>query len=219
MTKKADGIGRRIAHYRKALGFSNAKELAEKIGNPKISHAVISNIESGRRIDPSISEVIEIAKGLGISPLFLLAPVMRPTASIDLANTSAQISQTSSEEFLSWFMFESSDLTRRDSIQFDLYKTFRNTQLLLREQKRCQRIRDRRREQGLSSDEIDVKTDKAWIQYQDDLHDWYNLRATLSNNPLADISWVDDTLVDEIDVDFHPSKYPWLNQGPMRSAE
>lgn len=219
MTKKAEGIGRRIAHYRKALGFSNAKDLAEKIDNPKISHAVISNIESGRRSDPSISEVVEIARGLGISPLFLLAPVMRPSASIDLANTSAQITQTSSEEFLRWFMLESSELTRHDSVQLDLYKTFRNTQLLLRMQKRCQRIRDRRKEQGLSNDEIDVKRDKAWIEYQDDLHDWYNLRATLNNNPFADISWVDDTLLDEIDVDFHPSKYPWLVHGPMRSAE
>lgn len=219
MIKKADSIGRRIAHYRKVLGFSNAKDLAEKIGNPKISHAVISNIESGRRSDPSISEVIEIARGLGISPLFLLAPVMRPTASVDLANTNAQISETSSEEFIRWFMFESSDLTRRDSIQLDLYKTFQNTQLLMREQKRCQRIRARRKEQGLNKDEVDTKTDKAWILYQDDLYDWYNLRSTLSNNPLADISWVDDTLINEIDVDFHPSNYPWLNQGPMRSSE
>jgi transcriptional regulator with XRE-family HTH domain len=212
MSEKNNGLGRRIALYRKNLGFSNTKDLADRINNPKITHAVISNIESGRRSDPAVSEVIEIARGLGISPVFLLAPLFNPAGKIDLPNISDELSNVSAAEFLRWFSLERSALTGKDPEQFDLYKALRNAQLLQRIQQRCQRIRTGFSASGVDISQIDKKSDKSWIMYQDDLHDWYNLRYVLMNNPFADTTWVDDSLLDEIDLEFSPSNYPWLSK-------
>ncbi|MEN6459966.1 MAG: helix-turn-helix transcriptional regulator [Syntrophomonas sp.] len=56
-------LGEQIREIRSALGWSQFR-LAEKAG---ISQSVISDIESGRRNNPSIKTLWKIAKALGVS--------------------------------------------------------------------------------------------------------------------------------------------------------
>lgn len=206
MTKSEETLGRRIAKYRKLMGFSNTKELAEIINNPNISHAVISNIESGRRSDPAVSEILEISRGLGISPLFLLAPVLRPKALIDLPNVTEEMSEITSEDFLKWTLLEPSPLYRKESGQIALYRTLSYTRSLLSIQKQCER--SRRQVEILDRGEnkhLEVRN-QAWEIYQLDLHIWFDYRSILQNDPLAELDWLDDSLLGDIDLDFEPSQ-------------
>lgn len=103
MTDSPPGIGKRIASYRKYMGVGTAKDLADKIGNPKITAAVIQNIESGRKVDLSVAQLLDIAHGLGVSPIFLLAPVGRPLDKVDLANVSEDVAQLTTLQLDEWF--------------------------------------------------------------------------------------------------------------------
>jgi transcriptional regulator with XRE-family HTH domain len=217
MTEKLETIGRRIARYRKMMGFSNTKELAEQIANPRISHAVISNIESGRRNDPSVSEVIEIARGLGISPIFLLVSALDPVAKVDLPNVSNEMTQTSSDEFLKWFLLDSSRLMRRETNQVELYQTFRNIQQLVTTQRICQESREKVHALSNQIGSPRVLQEQAKERYQGDLQQWYFLKMGLSNGRLADLSWLDESLTEDIDLSFKPSQHYWDSQASNHS--
>lgn len=208
MTKPADNIGRRIAMYRKMFGYKNTFELADAIDNPRISHAVIANIESGRRADPFVSEVVEIARGLGISPMFLLTPALMPTAEVDLANLSEETEGISSEEFIRWFMMDNSTLIKRELPQINLYQAFKNVHLLFKLQKASQQSRDKLHELSNAVPANRNLYDQAWELYQTDLHDWYNLLMALTNVPFLDLSWTDHSLVQDIDLNFQPAESP-----------
>ena len=213
-------ICRRIADYRKLCGFRNTLELANHIGNPKITHTVISNIESGRRNDPSISEVVEIARGLGVSPLLLLVPVFNPKEKVDLPNVGAELSEASSEEFLRWLTFEQSILFRREQTQLDLYQALKSVQ-------RLSRLQDaiHSQQKKLNNLPHEVKSRRLLLEqettlYQDYLHSWYELRMSLRNVPGIDLSWTDESLVEELDIDYRPTDIPlasggtgWPNRG------
>src|SRR4051812_10846504 len=62
-----DGLGRRLARYRKRLGFDSTRVLAARTGG-RVSEAVLQNIESGRKPDLSVAQLLEISRALGISP-------------------------------------------------------------------------------------------------------------------------------------------------------
>ena len=69
MTYIADStpsIGKRIADYRKFGKIGTAADLAARIPNPKVTASVIQNIESGRKADLSVSQLLDIAMGLGV---------------------------------------------------------------------------------------------------------------------------------------------------------
>jgi len=102
MTAQENGLGKRIAYYRKKLGIATARELAMKIDNPKITEAVIQNIESGRKPDPALSQILDIALGIGISPMFLITQFDRPFERIDLANVSQKLGAMTNEELDAW---------------------------------------------------------------------------------------------------------------------
>lgn len=96
------GIGRRIAKYRRLCGFETAKQLADSIPNDKLTASVIQNIESGRKADLSVSQLLDIARGIGISPLFLLTPVGLPFDRIDLAGVGDDVANMTVREFDDW---------------------------------------------------------------------------------------------------------------------
>lgn len=95
-------IGQRIARYRKFVGIKTAKELAERIDNPKITVTVIQNIESGRKAELSVSQLLDISRGLGISPIFLLAPIGKPFEDVDIPEVGQSIAKMKVHEFESW---------------------------------------------------------------------------------------------------------------------
>ena len=105
MTYIADStpsIGKRIADYRKSRKIGTAADLAARIPNPKVTASVIQNIESGRKADLSVSQLLDIAMGLGVSPLVLLVPVGSPFQEVDLPGVGDDVSSLTVHEFDEW---------------------------------------------------------------------------------------------------------------------
>lgn len=88
--KPSDGIGSRIAQYRRIAGLS-ARELAEQAGR-NLTRGVIANIESGRKTDITVDQMLAIAAVLGVPPMSIALPVDSPMRYVDLTDGSAPIS-------------------------------------------------------------------------------------------------------------------------------
>lgn len=76
MTQISMGIGRRIRAFRKRDGLT-AQDLAEDSG---MSRSVIANIETGRREDITVGELMALSKALRVPPVAILFDVTRPFA-------------------------------------------------------------------------------------------------------------------------------------------
>lgn len=98
---EVSGLGRRLAGYRKRLGFDSARALAARTGG-RVSEAVLQNIESGRKADLLVSQLLEISRALGISPLLLLAPLETPLASLDIAGVGDELRSMTATQFDAW---------------------------------------------------------------------------------------------------------------------
>ncbi|MCG2623026.1 helix-turn-helix domain-containing protein [Arthrobacter sp. I2-34] len=83
MTQKVQGVGRRIAAFRKREGLS-AQELAEDTG---MSRSVIANIENGRRDDLTVTELLAISRALRVPPVAILFDVTKPMSPVPASNT------------------------------------------------------------------------------------------------------------------------------------
>lgn len=94
-------FGRRLARIRRWLGFGSTGALAAATDG-RVSQAVLQNIESGRKPDLSVAQLLEISRALGISPLLLLAPLETPTATLDLAGLGEQLTSMTAIEFDEW---------------------------------------------------------------------------------------------------------------------
>ena len=92
------GIGQRIARYRKLAGFRSSQDLADAIPNPKVTASVLQNIESGRKKDISVGQLLDISKALDLSPIFFLVPIEKPFAEVDLANVGSDVARMKSFE-------------------------------------------------------------------------------------------------------------------------
>lgn len=75
-----DSIGKRVAAYRRKRGFPTPAALAAAIPDGAVTRSTIINIEAGRKKDPSIGDLLGIARGLQISPVLLLIDVTEPFA-------------------------------------------------------------------------------------------------------------------------------------------
>ena len=95
-------VGARIKLARRQRGFRTTRELAEAIPGGNVTEAVLENIESGRKADISVSQLLNIARGLNVPPSMLLAPMGRPNAALDLPNLSDDFDGMSAAEFDSW---------------------------------------------------------------------------------------------------------------------
>lgn len=95
------GLGTRLATYRKRLGFGSTRALSARTGG-RISESVLQNIESGRKLDLSVSQLLEISRALGISPLLLLAPLETPFATLDLHGISEDLRCMTAAQFDAW---------------------------------------------------------------------------------------------------------------------
>lgn len=65
--KDASHIGARIAAMRKLAGIKTAKELVQKINDESVTLAVIQSLESGRKKDLRVSQLVLIADALNVS--------------------------------------------------------------------------------------------------------------------------------------------------------
>lgn len=93
----------RIKLARRQRGFRTTRELADAIPGGNVTEAVLENIESGRKADISVSQLLNVARGLNVPPSMLLAPMGSPNAEVDLPNLSDDFAQMTAAEFDCWF--------------------------------------------------------------------------------------------------------------------
>lgn len=96
------GIGARVRLARRERGFRTTRDLADAIPDGKVTQAMLENIESGRRTDITVSQLLNIARGLAVPVSMLLAPIGTPDAELDLPNLSNDFSGMTAAEFDSW---------------------------------------------------------------------------------------------------------------------
>lgn len=95
-------VGARIKLARRERGYRTARDLADSILGGNVTAAVLENIESGRKADISISQMLNIARALGTPLSYLLAPIGRPDSSLDLPHLSDDFDGMTAAEFDSW---------------------------------------------------------------------------------------------------------------------
>ena len=84
MARKYDktGFGLRLAEYRRDRGFRDAGALADAVEqldpDTKVTRSTIINLEAGRKPDPTVSEVVILARALGVHPAALLLDLKDP---------------------------------------------------------------------------------------------------------------------------------------------
>lgn len=100
--RSESSVGARIKLARRERGYRTTRELADAIPADNVTMAVLENIESGRKADLSISQLLNIASGLGVPVSMLLAPMANPEAELDLPNLSGQFDGMTAAEFDCW---------------------------------------------------------------------------------------------------------------------
>jgi transcriptional regulator with XRE-family HTH domain len=105
-------IGARIRLARRERGFRTTRDLADAIAGGNVTQAVLENIESGRKADITVSQMLNIARGLSVPVSMLLAPMGTPDAALDLPNLSDDFSGMTAAEFDSWLSSTSASAYR-----------------------------------------------------------------------------------------------------------
>ncbi|MDQ0894489.1 helix-turn-helix domain-containing protein [Agromyces ramosus] len=108
-------IGARIRAARRDRGYRTTRELAETLTGTKITESVLENIESGRKADLTLGQFLSIAYALRVPPSYLLAPLVRPSAHLDLQNITDDLQGLSAAEFDAWFSGASTGAHRPSS--------------------------------------------------------------------------------------------------------
>lgn len=77
-TYSKTALGKRLARYRKAAGYTTVEALAAAIPGHWISKGTITNIEVGRKADITIQELIALSRAIGVTPLALVCDLEQP---------------------------------------------------------------------------------------------------------------------------------------------
>jgi transcriptional regulator with XRE-family HTH domain len=126
----APSIGARIAAARRARGYRSAADFERALEGTGITAAVLANIESGRKSDLDVSQLLNIARVLQVPPSFLLAPMARPGDLIDLPNLGTAFASMTAGEFDAWlsaaptYASETSD-ERTDRAELQAFRDLR----------------------------------------------------------------------------------------------
>jgi transcriptional regulator with XRE-family HTH domain len=137
-SRSEPSIGARIKATRRERGFRTTKDLADAMPGSKITPAILENIESGRKGDIDVSQLLNIARALCVPPSFLLAPLGTPDAQLDLPNLSSAFAAMTAAEFDSWLAAipgssyrSTSTAERLDIDQLNAYRELRSRQRAL----------------------------------------------------------------------------------------
>lgn len=95
-------VGARIKLARRERGFRTTRDLAGAVPGGNVTAAILENIESGRKADISVSQLLNIARALNVPPSYLLAPMGSPNSTLDLPNLSADFDGMTAAEFDCW---------------------------------------------------------------------------------------------------------------------
>lgn len=86
--RASTGIGERLGKYRRVAGLS-AQELSDNLGG-SLSRGVIANIESGRKTDVTIDQLIELSWALGVPPVALALPIEQPFSWVSVGDNQSR---------------------------------------------------------------------------------------------------------------------------------
>lgn len=163
-------VGARIKLARRQRGFRTTRDLAEAIPGGNVTAAILENIESGRKADISVSQLLNIARALGVPPTMLLAPIGRPNNELDLPNLSNDFDGMTAAEFDCWLSATPASSyvpgLAAERFDIDILASLRELGTLRREVDRLRIVRDVHLTSGdpelsASSDEIDDRIDRV----------------------------------------------------------
>jgi transcriptional regulator with XRE-family HTH domain len=107
-------IGSRISRYRKMAGLS-ARELSDKMGG-EMSRGVIANIESGRKTDVTIDQLLALSWALDVPPVALALPLEEPNRMVAVVAGPESIEALRTSDLADWFMAKQYVSPIRDAI-------------------------------------------------------------------------------------------------------
>ena len=155
------GIGARIRLARRERGYRTTSDLAEAIPGGNITPAILENIESGRKADISVSQLLNIARGLGVPISMLLAPIGRPDDKLDLQNLGEDFDGMTVAEFDCWLSATPSSSYRprlaAERVDISVLNSLRELGTLRREFDRLRIVRD----VGAASGDSDLTFDSS----------------------------------------------------------
>lgn len=144
--RSGDSIGTRIKAARRQRGYRTTRELAEAVPAGNVTPAVLENIESGRKADIHISQLLNIARALGVPPSMLLAPIGDPNGALDLPNLSDDFKGMTPAEFDSWLSATPASYYQprlaAERVDIDILSSLRGLGTLLRELDRLRVVLD-----------------------------------------------------------------------------
>jgi hypothetical protein len=95
-------LGRRLALIRRQVGIRTAQELADAIPNERMTGVVIRNIESGRKPDLSVSQLMDLSAALRVHPIALMVPLGRPSEPVTLPNAGDTVAGMRVVDLVRW---------------------------------------------------------------------------------------------------------------------
>lgn len=139
-------VGGRIKVARRDRGYRTTRDLAEAVPGGNITAAILENIESGRKADISVSQLLNIARALNVPVSFLLAPMGRPSATLDLPNLSEDFAGMTAAEFDCWLTATPASSYRprlaAERTDIDILSTLRELGSLRRQLERLHIVHD-----------------------------------------------------------------------------
>ncbi|HEY5222315.1 MAG TPA: hypothetical protein VIJ18_04595 [Microbacteriaceae bacterium] len=139
-------VGSRIKLARRARGFRTTRELADSIPGGNVTAAILENIESGRKADISVTQLLNIARALSVPPSILLAPIGHPNSPLDLPNLSDDFDGMTAAEFDCWFSATPASSYRpslaAERADIDILNSLRELGTLWREVERLRIVRN-----------------------------------------------------------------------------
>jgi transcriptional regulator with XRE-family HTH domain len=100
--RNADNLGDRVQAARRMRGIRSRQELVDRIGHGSVTEPILANIEGGRKGDLSVSQLLNIAFALQLSPSYLLAPMGNPTSQLDLPNLTPELANLTPRQLDAW---------------------------------------------------------------------------------------------------------------------
>lgn len=150
-------IGSRISRYRKMAGLS-ARELSDKVGG-EMSRGVIANIESGRKTDITIDQLLALSWALDVPPVALALPLEEPNRMVAVVAGTESMEALRSSDLADWFMAKQYVSPLRDATGPG--RGFAQALIIAVEEYESTNRRLQWREQQLDAGEIDAATVEA----------------------------------------------------------
>jgi transcriptional regulator with XRE-family HTH domain len=113
MSKRpSDDFGKRLARYRRLAGLS-AQQLSD-ILDGEISRGVIANMESGRKRDVTIDQLVALSWALDVPPVALALPLDEPHRYVKLFVGKSSGTAMRSSHAVEWFLARKTSIFRND---------------------------------------------------------------------------------------------------------